>query len=92
MPAEPSSDCTFEELATIVDDNSEPFDSLEQCRRFLRAASMLWRREPSESEIGGERIIKRDLQAQMDRARRAQGIFLMTSQGSTVIVPSDDMR
>ena len=90
MPAEPSADLSYSELARIVDENCEPFTTLAQCDRFIKAASMLRRREPSESESQGERVSKRDLMDQIVEARKAREVFLLTSSTrTTVIVPTD---
>lgn len=89
MAAEPTADCSFEELARIVDENCEPFESLAQVNRFIKAAAMYRRREPAESENNGERITKRDLESMLVEARKAQAVFQMASGRTPVIVPTD---
>ena len=90
--ADVTSALTTPELRRIVEDHGEPFKSAAQCEVFLRAAGMLWRRTPAEGEESGSRVVTRDLQRQMDEARKALGRFEMTSEGATVIVPPNDLR
>jgi hypothetical protein len=90
-PREPSADCSYADLARIVDDNCEPFFSIEQCDRFIKAASILRRREPSETEEDGIRVSKRDLMDQIAEARKArEALTITTAQRVTVVVPAGD--
>ncbi len=83
---------SFDELAKVYEENSEPFESLAQCNLFLRAAAMLRRRIPEEAEQGGERIRTRDLDSQMQIARRARAVFQVASQKPVAIIPPANLR
>ena len=83
---------SYSELARIVEEHGEPYESLAQCNLFLRAAGMLRRRVPEETEHSGERMRTRDLLAMIEEARRARGVFLIAAQKPTVLVPCDDLR
>lgn len=90
--ADLTAELSYADLARIVDENGEPFESLAQCDLFLRAAGMLRRRVPEEADHSGERIRTRDLLSMIEEARRFRGVFRMTSEQPTVIVPRDDLR
>jgi hypothetical protein len=83
---------SYTELARIVDDHTEPFLSALQCQIFLRAASMLWRREPAETDQSGDRVSKRDLQVQMIEARKSLAVFQFGTARTTVITPTHDLQ
>lgn len=93
MPsAEPNEDCSYEELARIVDANCEPFLTLEQTNRYIKAASMYLRREPSETEQAGDRMVMRGIESGLLQARKAQVVFQISTGRATVIVPTDCLR
>lgn len=83
---------TYAELAAIVDENGEPFESVAQCDLYLRAASMLRRRVPEEADHSGERIRTRDLLEGMKEARKVKAILSYTGRAHEVIVPTDELR
>jgi len=85
-------EASYSELARICDDNCEPFETQEQTELFIKAASMLRRREPSEHERDGVRVNKRDLMDQIAEARKALAIFQITSRDVSVIVPTNDLQ
>ena len=87
-----TADLTYADLARIVDENGEPFVSLDQCELYLRAAGMLRRRTPAEAEQSSARINTRDLNTMMAEARKARAVFLLANQSPTIIVPRDDLR
>ena len=87
-----TADLTYAELAAVVDENREPFYSLDQCELYLRAAGMLRRRVPEEADHSGERIRSRDLQVGIEMARKSRGVFLLSAQCPVSIIPPDDLR
>jgi hypothetical protein len=80
---------TYAELADIVDENGEPFETVEQCKLYLRAASMLRRRVPEESEQSGERLRTRDLLEGIKEARKWMSIYLLSSEKPQAITPGE---
>jgi hypothetical protein len=72
----PTSAATTEELFAVYDDNAEPFRSLDQCDLFIRAASILLRRVPIESDQVGSRFKLNDVRADLETARRWRSSFL----------------
>lgn len=90
--SELTADLSYSDIARIVDENGEPYESLAQCDLFLRAAGMLRRRVPEETDHSGERIRTRDLLSMIEECRRARNVFLFAAQKPTVIVPRDLLR
>lgn len=91
-PSDLSPTMTLADLWRVYDANCEPFQSVAQCDLYLRAANMLYRRLPAESEGAGERITLRDLSMAIAEARKARGILSFGAAGATVIIPHDDLR
>lgn len=74
----PTAEASDEELERVYENNSEPFSSIEQVERFIRAASMLRQRVPAESEHSGERYSLRDIMESLSRAQRWRAVYLMS--------------
>lgn len=91
--AEPNSGLTYDQLKRIAEDNCAPFETVAQAKRFIKAANMLRLREPSEAEIGGERISRRDILDMLPAAEAAVEVLELEdpsgSRRATVIVPAD---
>lgn len=92
IPSDLTAATSIDELYAVYDANCEPFESLAQCDLFLRAASILRRRLPAETEGQGERIALRDLESAIVEARKARGAFAFYATPATVIVPPDELR
>lgn len=83
---------SYGDLVAVYETNCEPFVSVAQCDLFLRAASMLRRRTPAETEHVGERLVLRDIDSAMAEARKARGILTLQCGPATVYVPPDELR
>jgi hypothetical protein len=83
---------TIANLWEVYETHSEPFESVNQCNVFLRAASMLRGRLPAESEGNGERVSLRDIESAMVEARKQRNIMLAVCRPATVIVAPDRLR
>jgi hypothetical protein len=88
--AEPTADCTYEELVRIYRENCGLADAGE-CRRALKALRQLALIQPSETEQAGDRMTMRDIEKRIEEASDAAAVFGLASQKATVIVPSDDL-
>lgn len=71
-----SSDASTEDLEQAFDDNAQPFSSLAQVERFIRAATLLKRRDPEEFETRGQRQRMQSLQPELDAAVRWRAVYL----------------
>ena len=92
LAADLTSQMSFDDLAAVVEENGEPFESLAQCDVFLRAAAMLFRRAPEEIEEGGQKMRTRDIERLMLVARKARARFQYCIQKPVHIIPPAALR
>lgn len=85
--AEPTADCSFEDLIRIYRENCG-LNSLAECDRAVRALRQLKLIRPKETEAGGERMTMEDIQSAIDEATQAMAVFQMNSGRVQVITPS----
>lgn len=77
-----TAESTDAEVLRAYESNAEPFSSLDQVERFIRAASLTRERFPSLSEHAGVRTELRDPQSALDRAIRWKNGYLRGRRGS----------
>lgn len=85
--AEPTADCSFEDLLRIYRENCG-LSCLAECNRALRALRQLKMIRPKETEAAGERMEMEEIQSAIDEATQAMAVFRMNSSRVQVITPS----
>lgn len=91
--AEPTADCTYEDLVRIYRENSG-LETLAVCQRAVKTLRQLSLIKPSEAEFNGERMTANDIEKRITEATAAIGALnvIAGSARTPVIVPADCLR
>ena len=74
------SDATIEDMERVYMDNAAPFESINQVDKFIRAATLLRNATPEESDQAGTRLRMRDIQEDINEAKRWRSVYLNSSR------------
>jgi len=94
MAAEPTAECSYSDLIRIYRENSG-LETLDECRRAIKALRQLYVIQPSEIEQSGDSMTMRDIENRIAEADKAASVFQLTGSGAArtpAIVPTDCLR
>lgn len=91
MSAEPTAECTYDELVRIYRENAA-LGTIDQCQTAITALNQLALIQPAEIEAGGERVSMRDIERRIDQAEKKLVILTMSAVRTSVICPADCLR